>query len=128
MARAWNKGLRGTKAGRYADRYFSKAVSGLNRGLERAGSPFRTHTQYGRNAYGKEFYGMHRPAGTRFLDAAITNADRSVVYSGWDITFHGTARATWNSAATNTDYINFFNIREGFVREIATELTRPGIW
>ncbi len=128
LRRAFDKGLSGLEAGRYADRYLSKAVYGLNRRLQQSGSAYRVYSQYGRNALGQEFWGMNRPAGTRFLDVALTNVDRSVVYSGWDITFHGTTRARWNPAVVNADYLQFFGIEEGFVREIATEATRPVLW
>jgi len=125
IARAWEKGLYGAEAGFYADRYLSKAVSQLNRGLERSGSQYRAYSQYGRNARGNEFWGMNRPLGTRFLDAVITNPQRTIVYSGWDISFHSQARPVWNSLADNQDYLRLFGIREGFVREIGIASSRP---
>lgn len=123
--RALEKGLSGTEAGRFADRYLSKATYQLNRRLESGGSQYRALSQYGRDALGFEYFGNNRPAGTRFLDVALTNTDRSVVYSGWDARFQSTPYARWNTNAANAEYVRYFNIQEGFVREISVEAARP---
>ena len=73
--RAWEKGLSGTRAGKYADRYLSKATYQLNRRLEQSGSKYRVLSEYGRDVFGQEFFGNSRPANTRFLDVC-TNKHR----------------------------------------------------
>jgi hypothetical protein len=123
--RAWEKGLSGTNAGKYADRYLSKAVNQLNRQLQESGSRYRVLSEYGRDAFGQEFFGNNRPAGTRVLDIALTNTGRSVVYSGWDARFQSTPYARWNTNATNAEYVRYFDIQEGFVREISLVAARP---
>ena len=123
--RAWEKGLSGTRAGKYADRYLSKATYQLNRRLEQSGSKYRVLSEYGRDVFGQEFFGNSRPANTRFLDVALTNTDRTIVYSGWDARFQSTPYPSWNTNRTNSDYVLFFDIQEGFVREIGVEAARP---
>ncbi len=122
---AWNQRLSGTEAGNYADRYLSRAVSRLNRRLEAVQSEYRAYTQYGRSSLGRELFGNNRPAGSLFLDAVLTNVDRTRVYSGWDIRFQSTPYPRWNKAATNADYVRRFRIEDGFVREISVEARRP---
>lgn len=125
LLRAFQRGLDGSEAGAYVDRYVGRAVSLLNRGLERAGSRFRAHAQYSRDAFGREYWGMNRPKGSAFPDVVLTNVDRSVVHSAWDMSFHAQPKPVWNRVADNQKYMRYFQIREGFVREIGIELSRP---
>jgi hypothetical protein len=82
--------------------------------------------QYGRAANGDELLDpFTRPPGSLFLDGVITNQNRTVVYSGWDIRFQSTPYGRWNTAAENTAYVARFGIQEGFVREISVEARRP---
>lgn len=122
---AWDRGLSGLEAGAYVDRYLGKAVSQLDNRLVEAGSEYRAISQYGRNARGVELAPYNRPAGSKFLDVALTNESRTTVYSGWDVRFQSTPYPRWNSAADNAAYINRFQIQEGFVREIGVAGRRP---
>jgi len=122
---AWKKGLSGTEAGGYADRYLSKAVYQLDSRLRDAGSQYRVFAQHGRSATGRPVAPFNRPAGSLFLDAALTNRAETTVFSGWDIRFQSTPYPRWNTAADNAAYVNRFQIQEGFVREISVEARRP---
>jgi YD repeat-containing protein len=104
-----------------ADRYFRLAVRMLNNRLVEAGSAYRAIPQFARTARGVNIVGGARPLGSGVLDAAITDINGDVVYSGWDIT----VSANWNSAATTAKYLRLFSPQEGFIREFNPALWRP---
>lgn len=124
LLRAWDKGLSGSTAGNFADRYFAKALSQLNSRLAREGSMFRVAAQAGRDALGRVLPPGARPRNSRWLDGVLTNVNGNVVYSGWDIRFQSTPYPSWNSQATNRAYVRLFRIVEGVVREISVARRR----
>jgi hypothetical protein len=110
--RALAKGYTGAKAGIYADKLFNRANGFLNRELVSSGSPFRVDVQPSRNASGG--IATYGDAGSRRLDAAITDISGGTTYSGYDITV---STRRWNSGRVNNDYITRFGIQENYVRE-----------
>ncbi len=122
---AFDRGLSGTAAGLYADRYFRRAIQQLSQRLDEAGVDFEVIWEYGRNARGVDLLPYHRPKGSMFLDAALTSRNRSRVFSGWDTRFQSTPYPRWNTAAENAAYVRRFQIEEGFVREISVEGRKP---
>jgi hypothetical protein len=122
---AWDKGLSGPEAGNYVDRYMSKAIGQLDSRLVQSGSDFRAFTQYGMDVNGNILLGNNRPSGSLFLDAVITDANQTTVFSGWDARFQSTPYPRWNTAVENANYVQRFQIQEGFVREISVEGSKP---
>src|SRR5690606_5242945 len=107
--------------GRLVDRYTAKAAHRLNKRLQAVDSPYRTPSQFARDSAGVNIPDGSRPSGSGVLDLAITDAQYSRVFSGWDTTV-----SPWfNSAQDNAKYMRLFRIEERFVREINPSVRRP---